>query len=84
MKPGTLSRPRDDGIELVDVTEIARRLNVKPGTVHKWRLRGIFPDPFQELTIGPIWFWRTVRSWAESSGRYQEAGELGIEIDSEA
>ena len=51
----------------VDTTEIAHRLNVKPGTVHQWRQRHTdFPAPILELAIGPIWDWLTVKQWASS------------------
>ncbi len=50
---------------IVDVTEIARRLNTTPGTVHQWRRRhATFPEPAQMLAIGPVWFWPDVERWA--------------------
>ena len=75
VRPGRESRPREDPANgIVDAAEIARRLSVRLGTVHQWRLRGIgFPEPFLRLDIGPIWIWSAVRAWAVSTGR--EIGE---------
>lgn len=51
--------------ELVDVTAIAERLNVRPDTVHKWRQRhATFPAPFAQLAVGPIWLWPDVAAWS--------------------
>lgn len=51
-------------LDIVDVTEIARRANTTAGTVHSWRVRHAdFPTPFATLKIGPIWRWRDVEKW---------------------
>ena len=56
--------------DIVDTTEAAHRLGVKPDTIHQWRQRHPnFPPPHQTLTIGPIWKWGTIRQWAKHTGR---------------
>ena len=56
-------------LDLVDVTAIAKRLLVKPDTVHKWRLRyKDFPTPSVHLRIGPIWEWRQIVEWCGHRG----------------
>jgi predicted DNA-binding transcriptional regulator AlpA len=57
--------------DLVDATEIARRLNVKrPQVVHDWRRRhGEFPEPVAFLGNSHVWLWPEVKSWAKSTGR---------------
>jgi len=57
----------------VGQTEIAERLGVSPGTVQKWRTRGLLPEP--EWTVGgrPAWAWATIEAWARMTGRRAEA-----------
>jgi hypothetical protein len=51
-------------MDIVDVTEIARRAGTTAGTVHSWRVRHEdFPAPLVTLAIGPIWKWRDVERW---------------------
>ena len=60
----------EDITSIVDVTEIARRLKVEAGTVHRWRQRHPeFPPPRITLAIGPIWFWPDIELWAEATNR---------------
>lgn len=58
--------------DLVGVTEIAQRANVKPDTVLKWRKRHAdFPQPTL-LAAGPVWEWAAVANWVKqprSAGR---------------
>lgn len=54
---------------IVSMKEIAVRLDVKRGSVAKWRTRGIFPEPDYALGVGPVWKWSTVSSWALSTDR---------------
>ena len=54
---------------LVDAAEIATRLRVNRGTVHKWRQRGQLPKPVRELAIGPIWDWLEVLRWAQQENK---------------
>lgn len=55
--------------DVVGVTEIARRLNVRPGTVDQWRHRGVFPDPAWTIGGRPAWSYRTILRWAILTGR---------------
>jgi hypothetical protein len=49
--------------DLVGVTEIALRANVKPDTVLKWRKRHAdFPQPTL-LAAGPVWEMSAVTEW---------------------
>jgi hypothetical protein len=51
-------------MDIVDITEIAKRAGTTPGTVHSWRARHAdFPAPLVTLAIGPIWKWATVEKW---------------------
>lgn len=53
-------------MDLVDVTEIARRAGTSPGMVHQWRRRHAdFPAPLVTLAIGPIWTWEPVKEWLD-------------------
>lgn len=61
-----------DGLGLVDITAIAGRLGVPKDTVNKWRYRGLLPAPDFDLSVGPIWEWETIESWAQSTGRLPE------------
>jgi hypothetical protein len=51
------------------MAEIANLLSVQKGTVHKWRHRGILPEPDYQLSIGPLWDEDTIAEWAEKTGR---------------
>jgi hypothetical protein len=51
-------------MDIVDVTEIARRAGTTPGTIHSWRNRHAdFPAPLVTLKIGPVWEWKPVDKW---------------------
>lgn len=62
-----LSNP--DGCFLVDVAAIAERLSVPKDTVHKWRHRGLLPEPDYPLAVGPVWEWSTIEKWARATNR---------------
>ena len=75
--PEVLARrgvPMQDAIEAakelfdaVGVAELAERAGVKPDTVLKWRMRHEdFPKPFDELKMGPLWFWPDVEPWVSA------------------
>lgn len=55
--------------DLVDISIIAKQLGVPKDTVNKWRWRGVLPEPDFDLDVGPIWYWETVREWAERTNR---------------
>ncbi len=56
-------------VDLVGLTEIANRLDKKVDTVKKWRHRQLLPEPDYVLAQGPVWEWKTIRTWAEQTGR---------------
>jgi hypothetical protein len=56
--------PGQLGVDLVGVTDLARRAAVQVDTVHKWRQRhDTFPEPLAELASGPVWSWEAVERW---------------------
>ena len=64
------SRPnRVEPPDVVDLHEIAVRLEVGYDTVRKWRVRGLIPPPDWDLHTGPVWVWETIRVWAARTGR---------------
>lgn len=71
-RPPTAPSPAS---EPVGVADIARRLGVRPGTVHAWTHRfgqPYFPEfPGPEWVIGGqrLWEWRDIEEWAVSTGR---------------
>ncbi len=71
MPEGWKARP-DEPVELVGLSEIAERLNVLRGTVDQWRHRNVLPAPDYDLQAGPIWWWSTIRRWAEQTGRLSD------------
>jgi hypothetical protein len=51
-------------LDLVDISEIAKRAGTTPGTVQTWRHRHAdFPAPLVQLRIGPVWDWPPVAAW---------------------
>lgn len=60
-----------DAVDLVDLNAIATRINVAYGTLVQWRHRGQFITPDLELSIGPLWTWSRVRTWAIATGRME-------------
>ncbi len=61
----------------VGVAEIARRIDVRPDTVHKWRMRHPdFPDPIADLAAGPVWRWADLEKWLTRTGR-RGTGDMG-------
>lgn len=55
--------------DVVDSTEIARRLGVKRDTVLVWRQRQEMIEPDWFISGAPAWLWRRVKKWAEENGR---------------
>lgn len=49
--------------------EITRNLGVSRATMKRWRDAGGFPEPYQELSIGPVWLAEDVRKWSENRNR---------------
>lgn len=55
------------GPELVGVAEIAERLKVPRSTVSMWdsrRATNSFPRPVERLSMGPVYEWDAVQTWA--------------------
>lgn len=57
------------GRDPVTIDAIARRLQVQDDTVRQWRKRGLLPDPDAVVYGRPVWWWQTIRGWAEETGR---------------
>ena len=57
--------------DLVDTSEIARRLGVgRPQVVHDWRRRHAdFPQPVLRIANVHLWLWPEVAAWARTTGR---------------
>ncbi len=62
--------------DVVDSAEVARRLGVKPTTVHVWTQRESvgFPEPDWLIGGRPAWRWSVVERWARKTGRLKEEG----------
>jgi hypothetical protein len=56
----------------VGAAEIAKRLAVKPQTVHTWRQRKIMPTPRWTVSGQPAWDWEEIEEWAKRTGRLRE------------
>ena len=50
-------------LDLVDLGEIASRLNVARDTPNHWRKRGKLPEPLALVNGGPVWQWDTIAEW---------------------
>ncbi len=59
--------------DLVDVHLIAERLDVPVNNVRKWRQRDILPAVDYPRLRSPVWNWVTIRKWAETTGRLDNA-----------
>ena len=66
----------------VGAAEIAKRLDVRPQTVHAWRHRNVMPQPRWTVSGQPAWDWAEIEVWAVETGRleapdtYRELGDL--------
>jgi predicted DNA-binding transcriptional regulator AlpA len=60
---------------VVDLEEIALRLNVKRSTVDQWRMRHRLPAPEGQLGGSPVWYWATIEEWARATGRLRAEPE---------
>lgn len=59
-----------DPSDLVGVTEIAKRCNVRLSAVSNWTVRHEdFPKPVVELSFGKLWVWPQVQRWLTATGR---------------
>ena len=59
-------------IDLVDITDIAGRLEVSKNTVYQWGRRREstgFPLPTYRKAGFPLWIWGTIEAWARETGR---------------
>jgi hypothetical protein len=55
-----------DGYDVLDATALGQRLGLKRDTVLAYLSRrnfGRIPKPNRKLTMGPVWFERTVEEW---------------------
>ena len=54
----------------VGITDIARLADVKPDTVHHWRIRHAdFPAPRWTIGGRPAWEWRDIEAWIAARKR---------------
>jgi predicted DNA-binding transcriptional regulator AlpA len=69
--------------ELVDLAEIAERLDVAVTTVTVWRYRHRrrprrpwepFPKPVRMVGRSPLFDWPQVEAWAQATGRLPKEG----------
>lgn len=71
-------------LDLVDVSEIAKRAGTTPGTVQSWRHRHAdFPAPLVQLRIGPVWEWGAVVAWLRQErkpGRPRKPAKEGSDV----
>ena len=70
--------------QLVAMSDIARRLGVRPNTVNMWRYRSDlstnkstmrFPEPDRTVGGRPAWKWGQVVAWLRATGRESMLGE---------
>lgn len=50
-------------LDVMSISEIARRLGVSRLVVSQWRHRGKLPPPDVKLEIGPVWKASTIEAW---------------------
>lgn len=55
------------------VPEIAAAFGVRRETVYEWRKADGFPEPRQQLAMGPVWDASKVRTWALRNDREEVA-----------
>lgn len=60
------------GATPVGAAEIAKRLAVRPQTVHAWRHRKLLPEPRWTVSGQPAWEWTEVEAWAKQTGRLRQ------------
>lgn len=56
---------------LVDLYGIAELLHVDERTPAKWLQRGLLPEPYVVLRVGPVWLESVVVAWAKQTGRWE-------------
>ncbi len=59
-------------MELVDIADIAERLEVTKNTVYQWGRRrdsSGFPLPTIRKAGFPLWDWKVIEKWAKETGR---------------
>ena len=56
----------------VGAAEIAKRLHVKPQTVHTWRHRKLIPVPCRTVSGQPAWDWAEIEKWVRQTGRLHD------------
>jgi len=61
-------------VDLVDVSEIAKRLGVPVRYLRFWASSGKLPEPDYHWSRTRAWLWETIDTWADGRGRRLVAG----------
>lgn len=56
-------------LEILDTAGIAKMFGVRPETVHKWRDRGLLPDPAGYISRCPYWIRSALEIWGIQTRR---------------
>ncbi|MGH3500283.1 MAG: helix-turn-helix transcriptional regulator [Nocardioidaceae bacterium] len=52
--------------DLLDVQGVAAMLGILPSSVHRYRVRGVLPEPDAMLGRSPGWHADTIRAWQQA------------------
>lgn len=70
--------------DIVTVHDIAKRLDVRPMTVHQWRQRyENFPVPFRKVHNQWLWDWKEIQAWADQRVDQRRSNELSSDGEEE-
>jgi excisionase family DNA binding protein len=64
--------------KLLNPSQLAEVLNVKPGTIYSWICRGVDLPPFIKIGGSIRWQERTVMAWIAEREREMEHRNFGI------
>jgi predicted DNA-binding transcriptional regulator AlpA len=64
--------------KLLNPKQLAKILNVKPGTVYSWLSRGVDLPPFVKISGSTRWQEKTVKIWVEA--KEKEAKKRKFEL----
>ena len=55
--------------QLVASKEAAALIGVEYQTLRKWNSRGTMPEPYQQLSSGPVWWDLDLVAWAQENDK---------------